>query len=63
MHASETADERRHLRRAMYETQALIDASTDNEQRLDLSKKMVNLAQRYRLYGGDRQHWLEGSKD
>jgi hypothetical protein len=53
MHADETRVEREKVRLALIEAQAAQDAATDDAQRLDCSKRIVMLAQRYRLLGAD----------
>jgi len=56
MHADETRVEREHLKKALKEAQAAHDATSDDEQRLDISKRIVELASRYIAIGGDRYH-------
>jgi len=48
--------EREHLKKALKEAQAAHDATSDEEQRLDISKRIVELASRYIAIGGDRYH-------
>ena len=55
MHADETRVEREHLKKALKEAQAH-DATSDEEQRLDISKRIVELASRYIAIGGDKYH-------
>jgi len=52
MHADETRVEREHLKKALKEAQAAHDATSDDEQRLDISKRIVKLASRYIAIGG-----------
>ena len=56
MHADETRVEREHLKKALKEAQAAHDATSDEEQRLDISKHIVKLASRYIAIGGDKYH-------
>jgi hypothetical protein len=53
LHPAESADERKHLRQALIAAQAQHDASTDDEERLDVSKRILVLAQRFKLVGGN----------
>jgi hypothetical protein len=53
MHASESADERESLRLALVEADRAMAAATTDAERLDVSKRTVMLAQRYRLLGGE----------
>lgn len=62
MHADETRVEREHLKKALKEAQAAHDATSDEEQRLDISKHIVKLASRYIAIGGDRYHLHDLSK-
>jgi len=56
MHADETRVEREHLKKALKEAQAAHDATSDEEQRLDISRHIVKLASRYIAIGGDKYH-------
>jgi hypothetical protein len=52
MHPAETIEERQALVRALAEVKRAYDAATDDAQRLDISKRSVNLAQRFKKIGG-----------
>jgi hypothetical protein len=59
MHPDETKIERETVRTALAEADKAMAAATDDAARLDISKRTVMLAQRYKLLGGDL-HELEG---
>jgi hypothetical protein len=53
MHKDETRVEREALRTALVEADAAMAAATDDAKKLDISKRTVLLAQRYKLLGGE----------
>jgi hypothetical protein len=53
LHPAEAKDERESLKKALIAAQAQHDASTDDEERLDVSKRILVLAQRFKLVGGN----------
>jgi hypothetical protein len=61
MHPDEARVERDKVRTALAEADKAMAAATDDAAKLDISKRTVMLAQRYKLLGGDL-HELEGHK-
>jgi hypothetical protein len=51
-HPAEAADERRALAKALAETRRAFFAAEDDAERLDISRRSVRLAQRFKLIGG-----------
>jgi hypothetical protein len=53
MHPAESKAERDKVRLALVEADKAMAAATTDSERLDISKRTVMLAQRYRLLGGE----------
>jgi hypothetical protein len=53
LHPDETRVQRETVRAALVEADKAMAAATDDAARLDISKRTVALAQRYRLLGGE----------
>ena len=53
LHPAESADERKSLRAALIAAQAAQDRATTDAEREDVGRRIVKLAQRYKLVGGN----------